>query len=141
MKTTKSELATRGVPLALQAGGGHPPIPALFAVAFVAAGLGAVDQPTRASSIPRLVAPERLPAAIALNQLNFQTASIVGPAAGGILIATVGISGAYTVDVVTFVASLTALVAIRPLPPFPDAARPGLTAITEGLRFARQRRA
>ena len=35
------------------------------------------------SSIPRLVPPERLPSAIALNQLNFQMASIVGPAIGG----------------------------------------------------------
>jgi len=85
--------------------------------------------------------PERLPAAIALNQLNFQTASIVGPAAGGLLIATVGIAGAYAVDVVTFVASLAALIAIRPLPPLSGAARPGLTAIAEGLRFARERRA
>jgi ENTS family enterobactin (siderophore) exporter len=42
---------------------------------------------------------------------------------------------------VTFVASLAALVAIRPVPPYPDAARPGLAAIAEGLRFARQRRA
>ncbi len=115
--------------------------PALFAVAFVAAGLGAVDQPTRASTIPRLVPTERLPAAIALNQLNFQMASIVGPAAGGLLIATVGIAGAYAVDVVSFVASFTALLAIRPLPPMRDAARPGLAAIAEGLRFARQRRA
>ena len=79
---------------------------ALFAVAFVAAGLSAVDQPARSSAIPRLVPPERLPSAIALNQLNFQMASIVGPAIGGILIATVGLAGAYAVDFVSFLASL-----------------------------------
>ena len=45
--------------------------------------VGAVDQPARSSAIPRLVPPERLPSAIALNQLNFQLASIVGPAIGG----------------------------------------------------------
>lgn len=138
---TQVGLAACSLALVLLALDGHPPLPALFAVAFVVAGLGAVDQPTRASSIPRLVAPERLPAAIALNQLNFQTASIVGPAAGGLLIATVGIAGAYAVDVVTFLASLTALLWIRPLPPLSDAVRPGLAAIAEGLRFARQRRA
>jgi Arabinose efflux permease len=138
---TQTGLAICSLALVLLALGGHPPLPALFAVAFVAAGLGAVDQPTRASSIPRLVAPERLPAAIALNQLNFETASIVGPAAGGLLIATVGIAGAYAVDVVTFLASLAALLSIRPLPPLSDAARPGLAAIAEGLRFARERRA
>ncbi len=141
LMVTQTGLAACSLALALLAFGGGPPIPALFAVATVAAGLGAVDQPTRASSIPRLVARERLPAAIALNQLNFQTASIVGPAAGGLLIATVGIAGAYAVDVVTFAASLAALFAIRPLPPLHDAARPGLAAIAEGLRFARERRA
>ena len=138
---TQIGLAACSLALTLLALGGSPPLPALFAVAFVAAGLGAVDQPTRASAIPRLVPSERLPAAIALNQLNFQTASIVGPAAGGILIATVGVAGAYAVDVVTFLATLFALFAIRPLPPLGDAARPGLAAIAEGLRFARQKRA
>ena len=94
---TQTGLAICSLALTLLALGGQPPVPALFAVAFVAAGLGAVDQPTRASTIPRLVPTERLPAAIALNQLNFQMASIVGPAVGGLLIATVGIAGAYAV--------------------------------------------
>jgi predicted MFS family arabinose efflux permease len=116
-------------------------VAALFAVAFVAAGLGAVDQPTRQSAIPRLVPPERLPAAIALNQLNHQTASIIGPAIGGVLIATIGIAGAYAVDLVSFLATSIALLAIRPLPPLHDAVRPGLAAIKEGLRFARRKRA
>jgi MFS family permease len=138
---TQLGLAACSLILTLLALGGSPPLPALFAVAFVAAGLGAVDQPTRSSAIPRLVPPARLPAAIALNQLNFQMASIVGPAVGGLLIATVGIAGAYAVDVVTFLATLTALLAIHPLPPLGDAARPGIAAIKEGLRFARERRA
>ncbi len=141
LMVTQSGLAVCSLILTVLALGGDPPLPALFAVAFVAAGLGAVDQPTRASAIPRLVPPERLPAAIALNQLNFQTASIIGPAVGGVLIATVGMSGAYAVDFVSFVATLTALLAIHPLPPLGNAARPGLTAIAEGLRFARERRA
>ena len=75
-----------------------------------------MDQPTRSSAIPRLVPAERLPAAIALNQLNFQLGSIVGPAFGGILIATVGLAGAYAVDLVSFLASLVALLSIKPHP-------------------------
>ncbi len=141
LMVTQSGLAVCSVLLAVLALSGDPPLPALFAVAFVAAGLGAVDQPTRSSAIPRLVPPERLPAAIALNQLNFQTASIIGPAVGGLLIATVGVAGAYAVDAASFAATLTALFAIRPLPPLSNVARPGIAAIAEGLRFARQRRA
>lgn len=141
LMVTQAGLAGCSAVFTVLALNGDPPIAALFAVAFVAAGLGAVDQPTRSSAIPRLVPPERLPAAIALNQLNFQTASIIGPAVGGLLIATVGIAGAYAVDTVSFIATLTALFAIRPLPPLRDVARPGLAAIAEGLRFARRKRA
>ena len=141
LMVTQAGLAACSLALILLALTGSPPIPALFAVAFIAAGLSAVDQPTRSSAIPRLVPPERLPSAIALNQLNFQMASIVGPAIGGILIATVGLAGAYAVDLVSFLASLVALVAIKPLPPLGAITRPGLAAIREGLRFTRERRA
>jgi len=141
LMVTQAGLAACSLILTVLALSGDPPIAGLFAVAFVAAGLGAVDQPTRSSAIPRLVPAQRLPAAIALNQLNFQTASIIGPAVGGVLIATVGIPGAYAVDVVSFLATLIALVVIRPLPPLAGAARPGLAAIAEGLQFARQKRA
>jgi MFS family permease len=117
-----------------------PPLAAIFGVAFAASALSAIEQPARSSSTPRLVPPERLPAAIALGQLNFQVGSVVGPAVGGVLIATIGLGGAYFVDVVTFSASLIAILAIAPLPPLGVVARPGLAAIREGLRFAARRR-
>jgi len=125
------------VALALQ---GAPPLWAILVVAFVAAGVGSIDQPARSASIPRLVSAERLPAAIALNQLNFQAASIVGPALGGVLIATIGLAGAYAFDVVSFAASLVALALIAPIPPIGVVTRPGLAAIRAGLRFATRRR-
>ncbi|HYM84938.1 MAG TPA: MFS transporter [Candidatus Dormibacteraeota bacterium] len=115
-----------------------PPLIALFAVAFVAASVGSVDQPTRSSAIPRLVPPGRLPAAIALGQLNFQVASVVGPAIGGLLIATVGLPGAYLVDVASFGASLGALLLMAPLPPV-TVRPPGLAAVREGLAYVRRR--
>ena len=117
-----------------------PSLVAIYAIAFVASALSAVDQPARASAVPRLVAPRRLPAAIALNELNYQTASVVGPAIGGLLLATVGVAGAYAVDAVSFAASILALVAIGPIPPSPDARRPSLAGIREGLGFATRRR-
>ena len=117
-----------------------PPLAAIFAVAFVAAGLSSVDGPTRSAAIPRLVTPAHLPAAIALNQLNFQAASVVGPAIGGLLLATVGLAGAYAADVITFAASLGALIVIHPLPPVGAVRRPGIAAIREGLRYAADRR-
>jgi MFS family permease len=137
---TQTGLASCSLGFVLLALSGSPPVIAIFALAVVAAGLTTVDQPARASSIPRLVPPERLPAAIALNALNSQTASIVGPAIGGVLIATIGLQGAYGVDFLSFLGSIAALLAIRPLPPIGGVARPGLAAIREGLQYVRQRR-
>ena len=117
-----------------------PALLALFGVAFIAAGLASIDQPARSSAVPRLVPAERLPAAIALGQLNFQIASVIGPAVAGVLIATVGLAGAYALDVVSFAASFVGLLAIAPIAPLKSAARPGLAAVREGLRFALRRR-
>jgi len=116
------------------------PIWGYYVVAFVAAGLGAVDQPARSSAVPRLVPRERLPAAIALNQLGFQAMAVAGPALGGILIATVGVAAAFAFDAVTFVAAIVAVLLIAPIPPAPGAARPSIATVKEGLRFVRRRR-
>ena len=100
------------------------PVWGYYVIAFVAAGVGAIDQPARSSAVPRLVPRERLPGAIALNQLGFQVMSILGPAFGGILLATVGVPAAFFFDAVTFVAAIVALLLIAPIPPHPGAARP-----------------
>jgi len=117
-----------------------PPIAAIFAVAFLAAGIGAVDQPARGSAIPRLVPPERLPAAISLNQIMFNGAAVIGPAFGGILLALTNVAACYFVDVATFGAAIVAVLMIAPIPPAPGAVRPSIGAVVEGLRFARRRR-
>src|SRR5256885_1165412 len=97
-------------------------------------------QVARSSAVPRLVPAERLPAAIALNQLNFQTAAVIGPAIGGIVIAVAGLPAAYGLDVLSFGAAVASLVGIAPLPPLGEVARPGIAAVREGLRFAMDRR-
>lgn len=116
------------------------PIAFYYVVAFLAAGVGAVDQPARSSAIPRLVPRQRLPAAISLGQLSFNSMAVAGPALGGVLLATIGPAGAFAFDAVTFVAAIFALVLIAPIPPLAGATRPSLSSIREGLRFARDRR-
>ncbi len=137
---TQVSLAATTLALALLALVPSPPLAGIYALAFVAAGLGAVDQPTRASAIPRLVAPERLQSAISLNQIVFNAGAVVGPAIGGVVVATFDVSAAYLIDTVTYGAAIAALLAMRPIPPSPGAVRPSVAAIAEGLRFARRRR-
>jgi len=137
---TEIGLALTSGALALTSLQPDPPLVVLFVVAFIAASFSAIDGPTRSSAITRLVPPNRLPAAIALGQLSFNAGSVIGPAIGGLVLATLGPSGAYGLDVVTFGVFIVALASLGPIPPAVAGARPGLAAIAEGLRFVRNRR-
>jgi MFS family permease len=134
---TQILLAATSAALAFLAFLPDPPLVGFYVVAFFAAGIGAVDQPTRASALPRLVPRERLQAAIAVNWLSGQTVAVSGPILGGVLAATVGSAWAFTFDVVTFMVSIGAVILIAPMPPHPEAARPSLRSVAEGLSFAR----
>jgi MFS family permease len=117
----------------------EPPLAAIVTLAAVAAALTSVDQTARSSAIPRLVPPERLTSAIAINQLSNQVASIVGPALGGIVLSVAGPAAAYAIDGVSYLVIVVAVLGMRPIPPLAGMARPGIAAIREGLRFARHR--
>ena len=138
MILTQVGLAATSLLLAAIATMPAPPLPAIYAVAFAATAISTVDGPARRAALPRLVPPERLPAAIVLQQVNIQACSVVGPAIGGLLIAAVGVAAAYLFDAVTFVAAIGAAIAIAPLPLLGRAVRPGWTAVAEGLRFVRR---
>src|SRR5918911_313686 len=77
----------------------------------------AIDGPARNAMTPRLVGRDLVPAAAALNQIVWQVTALVGPALAGLVIAGLGLSWAYGVDLVTYGAMLFAALAIRPVPP------------------------
>jgi MFS family permease len=133
-------LAGTSAALAILAFMPAPPLAGFYAVAFLAAGIGAVDSPTRSSAIPRLVPRERLQAAIAVNWLSSQTVAVSGPVLGGLLAAVAGVGWAFAFDVLTFAASIVAVLLIAPMPPHPEAGRPSLRSVAEGLRFALAKR-
>jgi MFS family permease len=137
---TQVGLASTSGALVLVSIGGSPPVAVLFVIAAIASSFQAVDAPTRSSAVPRLVPPERLPAAIALGQLSFNAGSVIGPAIGGLILGTVGVAGAYAVDVVSFAVSILAITALPAIPPLVAGSRAGLAAIREGLRYVRDRR-
>src|SRR5439155_1082423 len=64
----------------------HASVLFLFAVAAVSAGIGAVDQPARSATVPRLVSRDKLPAALSLQQVLYQVSQVAGPSAGGPLV-------------------------------------------------------
>jgi MFS family permease len=80
------EIASVGV-LAAGAWFGFSTIPLLLGVAFVFGAARAYFSPASTAMGPMLVPRELLPRAIAWNSLAWQTASVAGPAVGGLLIA------------------------------------------------------
>ncbi|MBK6427580.1 MAG: MFS transporter [Blastocatellia bacterium] len=72
----------------------------------------AFDNPARASLIPNLVPREHLANALSLNIFAWQAATVVGPAIAGNLIAWFGVTVVYTIDAVSFLAMIAALVTI-----------------------------
>jgi MFS family permease len=134
---TQCGLALTSLLLAIGALLGNPPLFAIYIVVAVAAGFAAVDAPTRTAIIPNLVPRSRLTGALALNMAVFETTLVAGPALGGIVIAHVGLAFAYILDVVTFAASLTAVVLLPRQRPASEHHDPPLLAIRRGLQFAR----
>jgi MFS family permease len=94
-------------------------------------GLGrAIDIPARQAYLTDLVGRPDLPNAVALNSVVFNGARIVGPAVAGLLIARFGVTIAFVLNGVSFVAVLAALAAIA------TAGRPdpaGQLGLREGL--------
>ncbi len=106
---------------------------------FVAEALGtaayAFQRPARNALTPALVGEGQLLAAIAVEDVVFTLARVLGPALGGVLIASIGLPGAYGLDLLTFAASLIAIWLLPSVPPSPDADRPSIRSIMEGLRY------
>jgi MFS family permease len=116
----------------------HPPVFFVFIVVALAASVAALDSPTSTAIVPNLVSAQRLPGALSINIAIFQTALIAGPALGGLVIANLGLAGAYLVDVATFVVALAAVWTLPAQPPTPSAREPMLKALVRGLAFIRR---
>jgi MFS family permease len=108
----------------------------LLIAAFGAAG-GAADGPARQSLLPSLVPREHLPNAISLNSIVYQTASVLGPALAGVALATVGVATVYALNALSFVATISAILRMRGLPPTrpPDPGAISVKSLGEGIRF------
>lgn len=73
----------------------------------------AFDAPARQAVVVELAGKQHLLNAIALNSAAFNSARIIGPALAGILIASVGMSGCFYVNGISFIAVIIALLLIK----------------------------
>ena len=104
----------------------------LFAFAFANGCVGALDMPTRQVFVLSLVGPDRVASAISLNEVVINTSRVLGPALGGVLLATVGFAPCFFVNAASYVPPLVVVIALlwrrgwaRPPPSMTDGAPAG----------------
>jgi MFS family permease len=90
----------------------------VYVVAFVMAVLAQVVKPAEGALLPLLVEPHELVPANSLNALNSNLSRLVGPALGGLVVATTGLVGVAVIDGISFLvaAGLTALMVVDARP-------------------------
>jgi predicted MFS family arabinose efflux permease len=109
---------------------------ALLVMSFALAAGSALGVPAFSALTPELVPRPQLPAAISLNSIILTGSQAVGPAIGGVLVASLGAGAVFVVNAVSFLAVVTVVAGWRR----PQRA-PGLppehvtSAIRTGLRY------
>jgi MFS family permease len=83
---------------------GHMSPMLLLALTFALSAGDAFETPTWRALLPELVQKEDLPAASALNGIEFNFARAVGPALAGLVIASIGVAAAFLINTVSFLA-------------------------------------
>ena len=102
----------------------------------------AFDTPTRQAFVSELVQGPSLPRAIGINSTVVSAARMIGPAAGGVIIALFGVGVCFLLNAASFVGPLVALLAMDVTklyrPEVRGARTPG--AVRAGLSYVKRRR-
>ena len=137
---TQVPLAMCSAGMALNATAHHPAIWPLYLLVGIQDLLFGIGAPARIAMVPAMVGPELYPAAAGLSSLVNTLAGLLGPAAGGLLIAHVSLPVAYWADTAAFFVYAAGIAALSP-PPQPAATgekRSALRSLGDGLKYTRQ---
>ena len=93
--------------------GGLTPWALLIGTFLIGCG-AAFNTPTYQASVREMAPPGRLAAAVGLNALSFNIARSLGPAVGGVLVASVGAVGAFIANALSYVGLIAVLWRWRP---------------------------
>lgn len=109
-------------------------LPVLFVMAALHGAARVFIGPAISSIVPNVVPADILPKAVATGSIAWQSASVLGPALGGFLLAR-GDALPYVWSAVLLSIAIVALLFIKPLPIKPKSTEPPLRQISEGARF------
>jgi len=118
-----------------------PSLVTLYVVAIAFAALDGIQRPSLDAIFPAVVPHDRLSAASAVSSTSSTAAFLFGPAIGGLLLAGIGPSAVYAIDVLTFVLSILLLARLRSVATTNEEHEGSVFShIGDGLRYARGRR-
>ena len=114
-----------------------PPVAAIYVVAAFGGLATAFDNPARRSFVVELVPQDQITNAVSLNSALMTGSRVIGPALGGLLVATAGFGWAFALDGLSYVAVLVALWRIDPAEIRKAPVTPrGKGQVRAGLRYA-----
>lgn len=134
-----SDLARAAIVLLLIPAAGSGRLSVIYALAFLHFAVSTVFEPTRSALMPRLVEPHDLVIASTIGTVTWSLMTAVGGIVGGTALSLVGVTGAFALDALTFLASAAFIAAI---PAGATVARPGSdgheetgTGLRDGLAY------
>jgi MFS family permease len=139
--TVQALAMLQSVALAVTVFSGHATVGAIYFLAACQGVLTAFDNPTRRSFVVEMVPPDEVTNAVSLNSAIMTGSRVVGPAAAGVLVITVGFGWAFLLDAISYIAVIVGLFMMRPSELFsaPRMAK-AKGQVREGLRYIRERR-
>lgn len=109
----------------------------IYIITALSSAASTLGMPARQAIVPSLVPRHQLSSALSLNIISWQTATIVGPTVGGLVIAGLGVAAVYWFDAVSFIAVIVALLLMRVGALIGERRPVNLRAALEGFAFVR----
>jgi MFS family permease len=118
----------------------HPSVWLIFIISACLSAINGIHRPSLDSMTPRLVKHDEIQSAAILTTFKATVGMIAGPALAGMLIATVGLTWTYALDLFTFAISIAAIAMIKAIPRLEAQNPPSLKSVVEAMRYAISRK-
>lgn len=122
----------------LQGSGAHAPVWPFYIVTTLNAVAATISGATRSSVVPRILPPDLISRATALNGISIGMMVTVGPALAGVLAASVGLPWTFAIDALLFTAGFLGIWMLPALPRLGEQVTAGWGQVRAGLAFLKR---
>ncbi|WP_432886425.1 MFS transporter [Kribbella sp. CA-245084] len=118
----------------------HPQIWLIYVCGALNAVASSLQRPSREALLPRVVRHQEIPAAVALSSLTSQVGQLAGPALGGVLVGTAGVTWAFAIELTGIVFATLLYSRLGSYKAGDHTTAPSLRAIGGGIVYAFRRK-